>query len=156
MHLPPVWHFLICAQIFHKSTASRMHVLVLYSSYWCAYLCMFRFIFKNRFRCSSLLISIHFKSQNKNTVYSQYAVCLQGTCSRISCLYAVCPAYVELVPGLEGVGRLAGGQQIHTSPLGHLVTENHRRRINTKVVTAAWGTQLLQFLATLPNLHHDN
>ena len=40
MHLPPGWHFLICAQIFHKSTASRMHVLVLYSSYWCAYLCI--------------------------------------------------------------------------------------------------------------------
>ena len=36
----------------------------------------------------------------------------------------------------------------------------HKRRINTeekaKVVAAAWGTELIQFLAALANLHQDD
>ena len=37
---------------------------------------------------------------------------------------------------------------------------SHKRRINTeekaKVVAAAWGTELIQFLAALANLHQDD
>ena len=49
----------------------------------------------------------------------------------------------------------------YTSPFTHFfLFPNHRRRIYSEekemVVAAAWGTELLQFLAALDNLHQDD
>ena len=61
--------------------------------------------------------------------------------------------------GIIAVSQLSAG--LFTTGCHPLVMDpGHRRRINTeekaKVVAAAWRTELIQFLAALAILHHDD